>query len=127
MTRPRLPIVPLTVSPRRRGGVRGTGAASGSLTFATPTPDIARRGSPLSGHEVAVATQQQGPLLLDAHEVARLLGVGRTKVYELIASRELPVICIGRCVRVPRAQLQKWISDHTSLPHERAELGLRPN
>jgi excisionase family DNA binding protein len=64
---------------------------------------------------------QQEPLLLEASEVARLLGIGRTKVYELIARRELPVICIGRCVRVPRALLQRWIAAHTAIAGVMAE------
>jgi len=43
--------------------------------------------------------------LLDALEVAELLGIGRTKTYELIARGELPVLRVGRCVRVPRSGL----------------------
>ncbi|HLH67771.1 MAG TPA: helix-turn-helix domain-containing protein [Candidatus Dormibacteraeota bacterium] len=44
-------------------------------------------------------------------KVARLLGIGRTKVYELIGRGELPVVRIGRLVRVPRAELERWIRD----------------
>jgi excisionase family DNA binding protein len=44
--------------------------------------------------------------LLKATEVARLLGIGRTKVYELMAAGELPVVRIGRFVRVPRRSLE---------------------
>jgi prophage regulatory protein len=51
--------------------------------------------------------------LLRAHEVARLLGIGRSKTYELIARGELPSLRIGRLVRVPRHALEQWIAEHT--------------
>ena len=49
------------------------------------------------------------PLLLSVPEVARLLGLGRTKVYELIATEGLPVVRFGRAVRVSVASLQQWV------------------
>ncbi len=51
--------------------------------------------------------------LLRADEVARVLGIGRSKTYELIARGELPSLRIGRLVRVPRHALEQWIADHT--------------
>ena len=53
------------------------------------------------------------PLLLKAGDVAKLLGVGRSKVFAMLAVGELPVIQIGRSVRVPRAALEDWIAEHT--------------
>lgn len=52
--------------------------------------------------------------LLRASEVARLLGIGKTKTNEMLASGELPVVRIGRAVRVPRDLLQAWIEERTS-------------
>jgi excisionase family DNA binding protein len=49
------------------------------------------------------------PLLLTTSEVAGLLGIGRTKVFEMLASGDLPAIRIGRCVRISRDQLESWI------------------
>jgi excisionase family DNA binding protein len=49
------------------------------------------------------------PLLLSVPEVAKALGLGRTKVYELIAAEGLPVVRFGRAVRVSIASLQQWI------------------
>jgi len=49
------------------------------------------------------------PLLLSVPEVAKSLGLGRTKVYELIATEGLPVVRFGRAVRVPIISLQQWI------------------
>ncbi len=53
------------------------------------------------------------PLLLKAGDVAKLLGLGRSKVFAMLAAGELPVIRIGRSVRVPRAALEDWIAEHT--------------
>jgi excisionase family DNA binding protein len=50
-----------------------------------------------------------GPLLLTTSEVGALLGVGRTKIFEMLASEELPAIRIGRCVRISRVQVESWI------------------
>ena len=47
-------------------------------------------------------------LLLRIPEVAETLGIGRTKIYEMIATGELPTIRIGRAVRISVATLQKW-------------------
>lgn len=49
------------------------------------------------------------PLLLRVSEVAAVLGLGRTKVYELIATKQLPVVRFGRAVRVSSASLQRWL------------------
>ncbi len=53
-------------------------------------------------------------LLLDSRQVAQLLGIGRTKAFELMARGELPVVRIGRCVRVSRAGLAVWIAERTA-------------
>ena len=53
------------------------------------------------------------PLLLKAEDVAKLLGLGRSKVFAMLAIGELPVIRIGRSVRVPRAALEDWIAERT--------------
>lgn len=53
------------------------------------------------------------PELLRAVEVATVLGISRSKAYDMIASGELPSIRIGKYVRVPRARLYAWIDAHT--------------
>jgi excisionase family DNA binding protein len=69
----------------------------------------------------SMENQNEAPtprLLLRVPEVAKVLGLGRTKVYELIATGELPVIRLGRAVRVSVAALQKWVEEREkqSLP-----------
>ena len=50
-------------------------------------------------------------LLLKPMEVAELLGLSRSKVFEMLAAEELPVVRIGRMVRIPRQELDEWIRD----------------
>ncbi len=54
------------------------------------------------------------PLLLRAEEVQKALGLGRSKVYEMMASGELPAVRIGRAVRVPAAALPEWVKARAS-------------
>lgn len=49
------------------------------------------------------------PMLMRVSEVAHELQLARSFVYELIQSGQLPVVRIGRSVRVPRAELETWI------------------
>jgi excisionase family DNA binding protein len=53
------------------------------------------------------------PLLLKAEEVAKMLGLGRTTVYEMMGAGKLPVVRIGSAVRVPRQRLLDWIEANT--------------
>src|SRR5258708_35389030 len=87
MTRPRLRIDPVLASPGRRKGGSGEPAS----------------------HPVPPDTE---PLLLDSRGVARLLGIGRTKAFQLMSNGELPAVRIGRCVRVSRAAVAEWIDGH---------------
>ncbi|MGH7883446.1 MAG: helix-turn-helix domain-containing protein [Candidatus Dormibacteraceae bacterium] len=51
--------------------------------------------------------------LLRSEEVARILGVSRTKAYEMMASGRLPVVRFDRTVRVPMGRLREWIANRT--------------
>ena len=53
------------------------------------------------------------PLLLKVEASAKLLSLGRTKMYELIAAGDVPVIRLGRSVRVPTASLRQWVEDRS--------------
>lgn len=48
-------------------------------------------------------------MLLKPMEVAQKLGIGRSLVYEMLATRELPSIRIGRCIRILSSDLENWI------------------
>ncbi len=48
-------------------------------------------------------------LLLTVVEAARLLGVGRSTAYELLASGELESVHIGRSRRVPVVAVENYV------------------
>lgn len=48
--------------------------------------------------------------LLTPAEAAAVLGVGRTKVYELIALRALESVKIGACRRIPADALDAYVA-----------------
>jgi excisionase family DNA binding protein len=52
--------------------------------------------------------------LLRPEDVQSILRIGRSKVYEMIAHGELPVVRIGRAVRIPRDELERWVAEHTT-------------
>ena len=62
------------------------------------------------------------PLLLRAGEVATLLGLGRSTVFALLAAGELPVVRIGRSVRVPRVALERWVDERTDHDTRRGDV-----
>lgn len=49
--------------------------------------------------------------LLDANEAARLLRVPRSTLFELVRSRGLPHIRVGRTLRFTREDLGRWIKN----------------
>ena len=49
------------------------------------------------------------PSYLTISDVATMLNLGRTKVYDLIKHEGLPTIQFGDVKRVPVAKLQRWL------------------
>ena len=49
------------------------------------------------------------PLLVTAEVAGHLLGVGRTTIYELLESGDLPSVYFGRSRRIPVAAIQALI------------------
>lgn len=52
-------------------------------------------------------------LLLRCEEVAKRLGLCRSKVYAMAASGELPSVRVGRSVRIPIRALEAWVEKQT--------------
>jgi excisionase family DNA binding protein len=50
--------------------------------------------------------------LLVAEQVAQLLGVSRSKAYQMMLRKEIPTIKIGKCVRVQSQDLEDFILTH---------------
>lgn len=61
-------------------------------------------------------TDGELPLLLRAEQAAKLLSLGRTTVFQMMASGELPCVRIGRAVRVPRSALERWVRAQSGEP-----------
>jgi len=51
--------------------------------------------------------------LLNADEAAQLLHVPRSTLYELVRSRHLPHVRIGRGLRFTRDDLARWVRSNT--------------
>jgi excisionase family DNA binding protein len=64
------------------------------------------------------------PLLLTIPQVATKLGLSRAMVYNLINREGLPVIHLGRAVRVSTASLQKWVEESARLTQEEQHFSL---
>jgi excisionase family DNA binding protein len=59
-------------------------------------------------------TEWTDRLLLRLPEVASLLGVGRSTVYEMVQRGDLPAVHVGRAVRIPSAALHRWVEQQTA-------------
>ncbi|GMV21821.1 MAG: hypothetical protein AMXMBFR57_17700 [Acidimicrobiia bacterium] len=53
------------------------------------------------------------PLLLRPLDAAKLLGISRSKVYELMAAGKLPSVTLGCSKRIPVDRLREWINAET--------------
>ena len=53
------------------------------------------------------AAPPTGPLLLSVAQAAELLGVSRSTPYQLVAAGRVPVVRLGRTVRVPRREVER--------------------
>lgn len=60
------------------------------------------------------------PLLLKVQEAAKLLQLGRDRVYELIAVGRLPALRFGRTIRIPRDALVRFIETESHDQGERS-------
>jgi len=49
-------------------------------------------------------------LLLTPNEAATALGIGRSKLYELLQAGELSSVRIGACRRVPASAIHKYVA-----------------
>jgi excisionase family DNA binding protein len=53
------------------------------------------------------------PWLLRVEDVAELLGISRSSVYNLINTQQLPSIRIAGCRRIPMDGLREWIAQQS--------------
>ena len=55
------------------------------------------------------------PICVRVNDAARMIGVGRTKLYELISSGEVETIKIGKATRITTASLHRLVERHRAL------------
>ncbi len=60
---------------------------------------------------------EPAPLLLTIPDAGRLLGVGRTTMYELIGAGEVEVVHIGRAARIPLESVERFVDRLRSVSH----------
>lgn len=51
----------------------------------------------------------QLPLMLNADQLAQVLGISRAGAYQLMHEKGFPVIRIGRRMVIPKENLRKWL------------------
>lgn len=61
--------------------------------------------------ERRVAAVGVEPALLRVEEAQIVLGLGRSSIYALLARGELKAIHVGRAVRIPRPELERFVSE----------------
>jgi excisionase family DNA binding protein len=101
------PPIPATSEGRRGGRTRSQAHSATPLPLAAPAAEF-------GAHTQANGTYLPAPMsmLLTVRDVAVALRLGRTRTYALLRSGEIPVIRVGRAVRVPRDGLHRWIEEH---------------
>jgi excisionase family DNA binding protein len=67
----------------------------------------------MAGEERDAEARLLAEPLLDAREAAKLLHVPRSTLYELVRSRGLPHVKVGRGLRFTRADLARWVADNS--------------
>ncbi|WP_324827925.1 helix-turn-helix domain-containing protein [Qipengyuania zhejiangensis] len=55
------------------------------------------------------------PICVRVNDAARMIGVGRTKLYELIANGELEAVKIGKATRITTSSLHRLVERHRAL------------
>ena len=84
-------------------GRRGTPTTPAPLRESATTPTVG----------IAPASMRT-PMLLTVRDVEAELQLGRTRTYELLRSGSIPVIRVGRALRVPRDALRRWVEEQTA-------------
>jgi excisionase family DNA binding protein len=52
-------------------------------------------------------------VLLRVDEAAQLLSLGRSTLYAMAAAGTIPTVRVGRSLRIPREELNRWIEQRT--------------
>jgi excisionase family DNA binding protein len=53
--------------------------------------------------------QENEQEFISLNQLQEILGIGRTKAYDLVTSGDLPAVRIGRSIRVDKRDLSDWL------------------
>ena len=62
--------------------------------------------------EASNLQREQTEYLMSTEELAKVLGLGRTRTYELLSNGTIPCVRIGRLRKVRRTDVDKFIESH---------------
>jgi excisionase family DNA binding protein len=63
------------------------------------------------GSGAAGVASHPSPLLLSVEDAASQLGIGRGSAYQLVRSRQLPSVRVGRRVLIRRSDLERFVAE----------------
>ena len=55
--------------------------------------------------------EQEDKLVYSVTEIAKLLGIGRSKAYELVRSGTVPSLRLGRRIVIPKLALSRFLTE----------------
>ena len=64
--------------------------------------------------ETGYTSLEELPVMLNANQLAKVLGISRAGTYALLQSAGFPVLNIGRRLVVPKAGLINWLTQKSS-------------
>ena len=57
------------------------------------------------------------PLFLNATTISKLLGISSTTVYELMHTKDFPVLRVGNRMVVPKEKFKEWVEKNSGGNH----------
>jgi excisionase family DNA binding protein len=78
------------------------------------------RDSPVHSNQVTTAVEPGEPLALSVKEAAKILGLSRASAYEAVRTGQIPSLRFGRRIVVPRAALDKMLSQAHDFKSQRS-------
>jgi len=55
-------------------------------------------------------------------EAAEMLGLSKSRLYEMVQSSEIPYMKIGGKILLPKKELELWLQSHVVLPQKKSKL-----
>jgi len=62
--------------------------------------------------------------IMDVHELANYLGIGKSKIYNLIRHKKIPASRIGRQYRFSKEIIDHWLKEKIITPNQESQIAL---